>query len=147
MIRLLAYFLAFGIWLPLCAEAAVPPCYRDIERNIFRPEYVSQALSFQMLIGQSSWSGINTAIQQRSRNLTSLVQERGRQRRPNPFDVPYDPERAGEVFQSVVLDILRDALAQFNIYNQVVLMQIFEYLKDKNIDLWDRCFVTGVPLH
>lgn len=142
--------LFLAIWmvlLPFWVEAAIPHCYQDLQRNFFKPEYVAQALSLQqMVIGQSSWSGINTAIQQQAGRISNLVDQRAKKMSPNPFAIPYRPEDAGEVFKSVVIDIIRDALAQFNFTSQAMIMQIFEFLKQKNIDLWDQCFVTGVPL-
>lgn len=124
------------------ANGAIPPCYQELEKNFFRPELVSQALSFHLYISQSSWSAINAEIKKRSKDIPRMVRERAAKMHPNPFEIPYQPEAAGAVFESVLRDVLAASLATYNVTNQVVVAQIFEYLQQKQITLWNACFVS-----
>jgi hypothetical protein len=140
-LTLCALFVA--VFAPFSAEAAIPPCYYDLERNFFKSENVIKALSFQQLaITQSMWSGINSEIQRRASNIPALVKARASKMAQNPFAIPYQPEAAGAVFQSVLMDILASSLAQYNVTNPVTVAQIFDYLKQQQIVQWEACFVS-----
>lgn len=120
---------------------AVPACYTRIESSFFRSDLLSEALAFHgTSIPQSAWVPVKQEIALRARNVPKLVKELAAQRRPNPFEPPFDPAGAEEVLQIALKQTIAEALIKFNITNPGQVIEIFRYLQERQINLWNDCF-------
>lgn len=117
-----------------------PPCYQRIEQSFLNPYYITQAISLNRNIFQSSWLPITQEIQKNARNLPTLVRQRAEKMRPNPFGTPFLPKKAGLVFQQVIIEILATSLAIFNIGSPNDVMIVFNYLLEQQKTEWAACF-------
>jgi len=143
----------FGILLLLfvsafCAHtvsAAVPSCYNSIVQNFFNPVLVNQALSMHDDIYQSSWSEISRNLKSQTTDIPRLVKERASKIHPNPFDIPFNPEVAGEVLKQVLVGILAQTLTYYQINNSSnKANDIFNYLQHLKMEQWNECFIPVV---
>lgn len=121
-------------------HAEPPPCYQKIERSFLNPYYITQAISLNRNIFQSSWLPITEEIKKNARNLPALVRQRAEQMKPNPFGTPFLPKQAGLVFEQVIIEILATSLAIFNIGSPNDVMIVFNYLLEQQKTEWAACF-------
>ena len=133
-------FVFFMTLVGMTADAAIPPCYKEMERGFYKPELVQQALSFHLRIYQSTWSAINSSLQRKAQNVPDIVKRKASKMHPNPLDIPFDPEVAGQVLEQILIDILAQTLAEFNIKNHEQVLLIFNFIKEKQIAKWQACF-------
>lgn len=120
-------------------SAEVPACFSQLERDFFRPDIVSEALSIQS-IGQSNWAIINSELRERAKKVPEMVKERARKLIPNPLAYPYDPAGAQALLEEVLQQVLAETLSLFQIYNRAQIGEIYGYIKQKQIDRFNRCF-------
>ncbi len=131
---------ALVLFLPPALRSEAPACYRDIERSFFRPELVSQALSFQISIPQNTWTPINTALGRNAGQVPKIVRERAAKLHPNPFDTPFDAEIAEQLLTQALVEVLAKTLVQYNITHPGVVREIFLYIQAQQIKKWTACF-------
>ena len=128
-------FMAFS----LHSFAEIPACFKQIERDFFRADIVSEALSIQN-VGQSNWAIINYELQKRAAKVPERVQERANNLIPNPLNDPYDPVGAQALLEEVLQQVLAETLSLFHIDNRAKIGEIYGFIKAKQIDLFNRCF-------
>lgn len=122
----------------LSLHGEVPSCFRQIERDFFRADIVSQALSIQN-VAQSNWAIINYELELRAAQVPQRVRSRANHLIPNPLE-PYDPIAAQALLEEVLQQVLAETLVLFHIDSRAKIGEIYGYIKDKQIDKFNRCF-------
>lgn len=139
MFRLLCILLVPLLLACPSLQAEAPSCFKEIERDFFRTDYVYEALSLQG-VGQSNWAIINAELRSRAKLIPEIVEGRAQQMIPNPLAFPFDPEGAEALLSRVFIDVLNDTLRVFNIDNRNKAEEMYRYIRDKQVDRFNRCF-------
>ena len=132
--------LILGLMLPLCVGAETPRCYAKLESSFFNPYYLTQALSLNRNIFQSSWSTINQTVQIKAQRVPQMVRDRAERMNPNPFGNPYHPKEAGELLEQVLINVLAESLALFGITNPHDVKVVFDFVLEQQRAEWIVCF-------
>jgi len=132
-------FIFFALPITFFINAETPPCYKDIESNFFRVDFVSEALSIHS-VPQSNWSLINIELQKNIKEVPSMVRARANRMRPNPFGTPFQPQEASELMRQVLLEIFSNTLATFHITNQQKVEEMFQYIRQRQSQRMLACF-------
>lgn len=131
---LIAAVLLFGGAL----NGEAPSCFREIARDFFRADIVSQALSIQN-VAQSNWAIINYELELRASEIPQRIRTRANQLIPNPLE-PYDPIAAQALLEEVLQQVLAETLVLFHIDSRAKIGEIYGFIKEKQIDKFNRCF-------
>ena len=129
----------FAISAFAAANAEIPPCYRDLERNFFRTDLLNETLSMHSVY-QSSWSLIGAALQRNMKNVPELIRERAKKMDPNPFAPVFHSKEAAYLLRQVLFEVFSLTLAQFQITNQDKAMEMFQYILNKQSQRFMSCF-------
>lgn len=137
--------IVLSIALPFFSSAQLPSCYREMEINFFKPNLVNEALSLHS-VPQSNWTPINQELQKNVRFVPQLVKERADRMIPNPF-VPFQPQAASALLRSVLFEVFSRTLAVFHITNQNKVDEMFQYLRERQSQLFLSCFGEEVVVN
>lgn len=120
-------------------SAEVPPCFRDLERSFFRPDLVNEALSMHSVF-QSTWTPINQELRKNARRAPEIIRARAGRMDPNPLGTPFLPKEASLILQQVLLEIFSETLVPFHVVNQSKIEEMFQYIREKQIQRFHACF-------
>lgn len=115
-----------------------PACLRDLETHFFQYEHVSQALDMHN-VDPSQWVPINQKLQDRSRNVPSMVKERADRMGNSPLDYPFQPKVVLSIMDQVLFEIFTQVLYESNVTNVSDLRQMFAYIRRQQADKIERC--------
>lgn len=114
-------------------------CYREIEKDFFRKDYVDEALSLHN-VSQSAWTYIHQSLQESMKKVPGIVRKRAAKMDPNPFDFPFRPDVASELLRQALFEVFSTTLAPFGITNSSDLKDMFTYIRDKQSKRLIACF-------
>ncbi len=121
-------------------SAKPPECYFEIERTFLNPYYVIQAFSLNRIIYQGAWNGIVGQLNTNAKRIPMMVKQRASKMNPNPFNDPFQPKEAGEVFEKVVVEVLTMTLGPYEIVSPPQIQKIFNYVREQQQNKWNACF-------
>jgi hypothetical protein len=130
-------FIAVTAFSAMFAE--VPPCFRDLENNFFRPNLVNEALSMHSVF-QSTWTPINQQLSRNARRAPEIIRARAKQMDPNPLGTPFLPKEASWLLQQVLLEIFSETLTPFHVVSPGKIEEMFQYIREKQIQRFHACF-------
>lgn len=116
----------------------VPACFKQIEKDFYRTDLVTEALSIQN-VNQTNWAIINYELQKKASTVSQRIRDRSKQLIPNPLE-PYESEGAKALLEEVLQQVLAETLSLFRIDNRAKIGEIYGYIKEKQIDRFNRCF-------
>lgn len=138
-LRTMIMMIGLSISLPFLSYGETPFCYKELERNFFKPALVDEALSLHS-VPQSNWSLINNELQRNVKRVPELVKERAKRMDPNPFGTPFQPQAASEVLRGALLEVFSSTLALFHITNQNNINEMFQYIRERQSQFLLACF-------
>lgn len=132
--------LLVGISISQKVVAEIPSCFFQIEQEFFNPTYVTQAISSNRRIAQSSWSVINQQLQKNVQSIPSIVSQRAEKMHPNPLSPRFLPLEAEKLLNDVQFEVLARTLLPFQVTNPHEIRDILNYLRSKMAKKWSSCF-------
>lgn len=128
----------------LSAFDASPPCYKNLQTHFFQPLIVTEALSLYN-INQGAWTPIIQNLNEASKKIPRIIQEKSNRMNPNPLSPVYLPELAEELLTNTLFEVFVDIITTYNFpqggsVNGQNVDSMFKYLLDKQKNEWDRCF-------
>lgn len=115
---------------PMDVFSETPLCYKNIEANFFKPEFVDEALSLHS-VPQSNWTLINNELREKMVRVPELVREKAKKMNPNPFGMPFQPQEASEVLRQALFAVFAETLADFHITNRGKAEEMFQYIRQR----------------
>lgn len=131
--------LAMALMAPLRMIATESQCYKDTESNYFNEDLVNQALASHN-IPQSNWSLINQKLKANNKKIPNIVRQRGKEMKPNPFDIPFRPLLAAKLLNQVQFEIFSSTLSEFGINRSNDVKEMFVYIRQNQSVKLMACF-------
>lgn len=138
---LLKLYLFLIIPLASYAYDETPKCYRELVRNFFEPRLVTESFDLYRVF-QSQWNKMLSDLKINAQAAPQRIKDRARAMHPNPFDHPFDPEKAKEIFLAVEFEIFREVMVYNYWYDIQAIYGMFNYIKDRQQAKIDACFVA-----
>jgi hypothetical protein len=131
----------FGIatLLPCWAFSAEPFCMKSLEKDFFRDEYVSQALSLHN-VPQGAWMEINRILQYNMRGVPQLIRKRAEKMSPNPLGTPFQWHTSAELMQQVLFEVFFSTLIEFDVIDPGKIREMFNYVREQQMARLVACF-------
>lgn len=110
-----------------------PSCFKDLETTFFDPNIVNQALVINQgyVDYQNRWVPINSELKRRSLEVPTILKQRADRMSPSPLEYPFQPEIAADLLWKILFEIFVSVMNQNAIYNQGVLVDMFEYIRNQ----------------
>lgn len=137
--RLFKALLTLTLSISFLCSAEEPNCIKELARDFFNPDYVSQALSMHD-VSQSAWTEVNRVLRANSSTIMTRIRARAAHFSPNPFDTPFQPHEASLVVNGVLYDVFAETLAQFNITDPIAVKEMYYYIHEQHADKFLKCF-------
>lgn len=137
-------YLKGSAWLVCCLlvaelSALTPSCVRDIELHFFQQNLVQEAFSLHG-ISQSNWNLINYELARRVKRVPDIVEKKARRMDPNPFGPPYRPFDVQDIVEATLLEVFKETLSLFQIQNEGQIVEMFNYIRNKQEHKFVNCF-------
>ncbi|MBA3957488.1 MAG: hypothetical protein H0X51_03715 [Parachlamydiaceae bacterium] len=117
-------------------------CFRDLQVHFFEPLWVTQALSLHQIF-QSQWDPINSKLQDRVRDVPTILKQRANRRGySSPLENPFQPIAAGELLRQILLEMFTQVLNESNITNQSDIEEMFAYIEQQQRERIKACLGT-----
>lgn len=135
------FFLFIPIWL--CGWDASPRCLYRLETEFFDRRIVEEAFDLYRVF-QSQWNPILTDLSNRVKSVPMRVRKKGKSLRPNPFEYPFDPEKAKTIVIEAEYEVFRETLILHYNYDISAIFGMFDYIRSRREAYLNSCL--GLPL-
>jgi len=122
----------------LGASDARPRCFNQVERTFFETRVVMLSLGYYN-VPQGIWNLIARDLASRNRDISSIMWQRGKKRRPNPLANPFNSREAANLLRSVTRDIFMEIMQKYQPVEQRDWGRIFDYIFDFESQRIEHC--------
>ena len=128
----------FLIPIHLFAFDSSPPCYRSLQTNFFKYEYLGQALSYHYL-PQSDWQATYNDLKEASQNVPAQIKALSLQYPRNPLDYPFQPKESAELLHNVLYQTFIAVMRRHSFTVESDIRDMFKYISQRQYGLLQSC--------
>lgn len=131
----------FAIILPafLMAYDASPPCYKELQLNFFKYEYLGQALGFHY-IPQSDWQATYNDLKSASQNIPSQIRAISLRFQRNPLDYPFQTKESAQILYDALFQTFVMVMRRHSFTVESDIENMFRYIARKQAGTLKICF-------
>jgi hypothetical protein len=130
--------LFLGWMASLAAWDDSPRCMYSLETQFFDAKTVKESFDLYHVM-QSLWGPAYTDLLVNVKKVPTLVKAKARKMSPNPFDNPFDPEKAKQVLIDAEFEVFRDTMVSHYFADLNAIHGMFDYIVRQQEANINRC--------
>lgn len=118
---------------------ASPPCYKELQLNFFKYEYLGQALSYHY-IPQSDWQATYNDLKQASAAIPSQIKASALRYPRNPLDHPFMTKESAEILRDALYQTFVAVMRRHSFTVESDIQNMFQFIAKSQYSTLQRCF-------